>query len=92
VRFKNNARQTQGFVVRPQKNARQTILYHVYFFCRAPYIKRTAKRLFAVRPKENTRQRFSRTAKGSFPVVSDVDPNIDEGNWNLLPTGCSVMV
>jgi hypothetical protein len=33
-----NARQTQGFAVRPTKNPRQSI-----FFYRAPYIKRTTK-------------------------------------------------
>jgi hypothetical protein len=41
-----------------------------FFLCRAPYIKRTAKKFFAVRPIENARQRFSRTAKLGFPVVS----------------------
>jgi hypothetical protein len=51
------------------KNARQTIVYRVFFLCRASYIKLTAKYLFAVHPTENTRQRFSRTAKVSFPVV-----------------------
>jgi hypothetical protein len=40
-----------------------------FFLCRAPYIKRTAKKFFAVRPIENARQRFSRTAKLGFPVV-----------------------
>jgi hypothetical protein len=51
------------------KNARQTIFHRAFFLCRAPYIKRTAKKLFAVRPKENARQRFSRTVNSGFPVV-----------------------
>jgi hypothetical protein len=39
------------------------------FFRRALWRRRTAKIPFAVRPKENARQRFSRMAKGTFPVV-----------------------
>jgi hypothetical protein len=40
-----------------------------FSLCRVPFIKRTAKKFFAVRPIENARQRFSRTAKLGFPVV-----------------------
>jgi hypothetical protein len=65
-----NAPRTQGFVVRPQKNARQTIFSRVYSLCRVPYIKHTAKKLFVVRPTENARQTFSRTAKLGFLVVT----------------------
>jgi hypothetical protein len=43
--------------------------YYVFFLCRASLIKCTAKYLFAVRLMKNARQRFSRTAKVSFPVV-----------------------
>jgi hypothetical protein len=50
-----------------QKNARQTIFSGVYSLCRAPYMKRMAKKLFAVRPIENTRQTFSHMAKLGFP-------------------------
>jgi hypothetical protein len=49
--YRKNERQTQAFAVRYRKNARQAIFYRAFFLCRAPYIKRTAKRLFAVRPK-----------------------------------------
>jgi hypothetical protein len=55
-----------------QKNARQTIFSRAFSLCRAPYVKRTAKKFFAVRPIENARQRFSRTAKLGFPVVFGV--------------------
>jgi hypothetical protein len=42
----------------------------VYSLCRVPYIKHTAKKLFVVRPTENARQTFSRTAKLGFLVVT----------------------
>jgi hypothetical protein len=57
--------------VRPKKTHGKQF-FPCVFFCRAPYIKRTAKKFFAVRPIENARQRFSRTAKLGFPVVFGV--------------------
>jgi hypothetical protein len=64
-----NALQTQGFVVRLKKNARQTIFSRAFSICHASCLKRTAKKLFAVRPIENARQSFSRTVKLGFPVL-----------------------
>jgi hypothetical protein len=74
------------FAVRLEKNARQTIslscvegkTHDKQFFCRtffrlALWRRRTTKILFAVRPKENARQRFSRTANLSFPVVTPAE-------------------
>jgi hypothetical protein len=70
------------FVVRHKENARQTIylpcakikthgklFFYRAFFCRAPWKTRTAKLLFAVRPKMCARQRLKRTAIIVFPVV-----------------------
>jgi hypothetical protein len=53
-----------------QKKRTANNFSRVFSLCRAPYIKRTAKKFFAVRPMENARQRFSRMAKLGFPVVS----------------------
>jgi hypothetical protein len=60
----------KGLPFVPQKTHGKTIFYRALFICRAPCIKRTAKKLSTVRPKENARQRFSRTANSGFPVVS----------------------
>jgi hypothetical protein len=68
VRYKKTT-QTLEFAVLPNKKAWQIIFYRVFSLCRAPYIKRAAKKLFVVCLKENARQRFSRTAKLGFPVV-----------------------
>jgi hypothetical protein len=81
------------FVVCQEKNARQTIslpcvegkrtannIFAERFFRRALWKRRTANILFAVRPKENTRQRFSRTANSGFPVVSTDLPVVSTGN------------
>jgi hypothetical protein len=38
-------------------------------FCRASKRKGTAKNLFVVHPKENARQRYSRTVNMSFPIM-----------------------
>jgi hypothetical protein len=60
------------FAVCREENARQTIslpcvlfpahgkelVYRAFFFCRVPYKRRTANKLFAVHPKLNARQRF----------------------------------
>jgi hypothetical protein len=54
-----------------QKKRTANNFSRAFFLCRAPYIKRTAKKFFAVRPIENARQRFSRTAKLGFPVVTE---------------------
>jgi hypothetical protein len=58
------------FAVRQHKNARQTIFLPGVFYYRAPWKMRTAKLLFAVRPKICARQRLKRTAIIVFPVVS----------------------
>jgi hypothetical protein len=63
----------------PRKNARQSLClpcanaktHGKYFFGRASLEKRTAKHLFAVRPKKYARQTFRRTANMEFPVVRD---------------------
>jgi hypothetical protein len=60
------------FAVRHYENARQTILLPGVFYYRAPWKMRTAKLLFAVRPRICARQRLKRTAIIVFPVVSDV--------------------
>jgi hypothetical protein len=57
------------FAVRQHKNARQTIFLPGVFYYRAPWKMRTAKLLFAVRPKICARQRLKRTAIIVFPVV-----------------------
>jgi hypothetical protein len=56
-------------VCRAPKKTHGKEIFTVRFFCRASFIKSTANYLFAVRPMKNARQRFSRTAKVSFPVV-----------------------
>jgi hypothetical protein len=72
------------FVARHGENTRQTksltcvffrahgkeLIYRAFFLCRALYKKRTANKLFGVRPKKDARQRFWRTANTGFPVVS----------------------
>jgi hypothetical protein len=45
------------------------IFLAVRFFRRVSLEKRTAKQLFAVRPKKYARQTFRRTANMEFPVV-----------------------
>jgi hypothetical protein len=55
--------------VRPKKRT-ASYFSRVFSLCRAPYVKRTAKKLFAVRLIENARQRFSRTANLGFLVVT----------------------
>jgi hypothetical protein len=50
------------FAVRQCKNARQT-----FFFCRAPMQKRTAKHLFAVRPKNTHGKHLGARQIWSFP-------------------------
>jgi hypothetical protein len=64
-----NTRQTQGFAMHPKKKRMANYFSCAFSLCRVPFIKRTAKKFFAVRPIENARQRFSRTAKLGFPVV-----------------------
>jgi hypothetical protein len=70
--FLENGRGEKYFAVRREENARQTIslpcvlfpahgkelVYRAFFFCRVPYKRRTANKLFAVHPKLNARQRF----------------------------------
>jgi hypothetical protein len=51
-----------------KKTHGKVFFYCAFSLCR-PFIKRTAKKLFAVRPIENARQRFSRMAKVCFPVM-----------------------
>jgi hypothetical protein len=52
-----------------RKTHDKLFFYPAINLCRAPYIKRTTKNPFAVRPKENARQRCLHTAKVSFSVV-----------------------
>jgi hypothetical protein len=61
------------FAVRHYENARQTILLPGVFYYRAPWKMRTAKLLFAVRPRICARQRLKRTAIIVFPVVNAGD-------------------
>jgi hypothetical protein len=69
VRHKKKRTANYRFAVRQNKNARQTIFLPGVFFYRAPWKMRTAKLLFAVRPKICARQRLKRTAIIIFPVV-----------------------
>jgi hypothetical protein len=62
VRYEKTHGKLKGLPCVPKKRTANNFS-RAFFLCRAPYIKRTAKKFFAVRPIENARQRFSRTAK-----------------------------
>jgi hypothetical protein len=68
VRYEKTHGKLKGLSCVPKKRTANNFS-RAFSLCRAPYIKRTTKKLFAVRPIENARQRFSRTAKLGFPVV-----------------------
>jgi hypothetical protein len=68
VRHKETARQTIYLPCAKIKTHGKLFFYRAFFY-RAPWKMRTAKLLFAVRPKICARQRLKRTAIIIFPVV-----------------------